>query len=367
MALPQPPDITSGAHTAAHGSLNRNHNTFTWAGDYATLQAAIDAAGSYGHVVIPYGTYTCNGLDITNKPGIIIEGATRNTTIKLTNYPLDLCGSDYSWLHNLTITGDATNPPLFGIIQARTSGHNGSDMIMDKVTMTGKYTTACIVNYSSERNVYEDVIISPTPSATIQAAFFCDSANDLSITSQYQTIDVVSSDVLALFNRCSIICDGAANFYPYWFGRGAHGMVVFFSYLASTGPAYVKVDGTAVSGTYKIILDQITGELAPTDGVLVTGNVTTMRLSGLSMPNITGPLIHHSSGTITGLTVDSCRAGQTSSTLEFDHLLYSQVGKWWESLTVGGITADTVIGSEVMVPTSGKTIGTDTNNVWHAV
>lgn len=263
-----PPDL-KGPHTDAHRALHKHDNAYLWASDYASIQAAFDAAVDHAHLIIPNGVYSAAGLNLCDRRDVTVEGISRDgVIIDLQGYPLEIVGSTALRLENFTLRGNASSPPPTGLFMAR-GKWDGSNHRFTRLTFTGVFGLGCIVNYSSDSSIFEELCLWPTPTSDIMFSIYSDAVNALGIKSQFTTIAVVASNSCNIYRDNRIGCSSAAKFVPFWIGDGA-GFACRDTYAFSDGPTVVRLDGNRDG----CIVDRLYVEHTPATGMTINGGKT---------------------------------------------------------------------------------------------
>lgn len=340
--------------------------------DTAAIQAALDEVASfsagkniYTHVYFPTGQYLCNtSLDITNRWFFILRGDGWGLSVIVgaaSGKPvLDLLGSRFFDIRDLTIKGDSTNTPSVAMFFGRTvTGPNCGNCWIENVALDGKFSAAALYNYRSEVFTINGLRSGPND-CDAPYIYYVSTENDLSVTSDYDTLDDT-------YNGCS-----QQRLNNWWVntksgGQNAHGIFLKGTHGVYAKNLYYNLYGGAsyyhiiLSGAIEnISLDGIHSEGSATSGMKIdTANIARYTFSNVSMKGLlcTGSSIlrHGSIEKIYGLA--------SGETLTFEEVNYSKINQWWV-YSNNNLTITSATGNYIEYPSGGTlTLTTDTGNV----
>jgi hypothetical protein len=300
------PDLSAGqtGHVGLHKAIR---NRLLDARDFPSLQAAIDAAGNHGRVIVPPGVHTVPGLNLTDRRGVVVEGVSQTgSVINLDGYPVDMAGAMQCALRNLTIHGHVANPPQVGLLLGRGFSPGGRCTI-DNVSFSGRYQLGCILGVSNEVGTFRNLSLWPDPTESIQFGIYTAGVNTWDISSRYTTLAIVPGNTCNWYSNLSIVCMTAeaakGAFVPLWLGD-SNGVVVRDSYLATNGQAYIRLD----LDHYHLQFEGIVGEGAPANAILATEGATNVLIvRNFAAPNNDAIVNQTPGAVINGLIVEGCR------------------------------------------------------------
>ena len=209
-------------------------------GTYTTIDAAVNAAGENGRVVISEGTLAVNGRQTISKAGVTVEGAGRDKTFLVTSdsfqnasatnlKALLTIAADGVTVKGMTIDGSAYGNTItaatdFVVIRV----NDGDGIVLNDVYVTGSPKTLVQLGTGS--------ILSGNPvSVTVTASeFYCDGMpKTLDDGVAYADIDIVNSSSLTISS--GLVNGFVANdfFASYTIGEGCeplyqlrHGLLI---------------------------------------------------------------------------------------------------------------------------------------------
>lgn len=174
-------------------------------GTYTTIDAAVNAAGENGRVVISEGTLAVNGRQTISKAGVTVEGAGRDKTFLVTSdsfknaSPTNLkalltIAADDVTVKGMTIDGSAYGNTItaatdFVVIRI----NDGDDIVLDDIYVTGSPKTLIQLGTGS-------ILSGNAVSVSVTASeFYCEGMpKTLDDGVAYADIDIVNSSSLTV-------------------------------------------------------------------------------------------------------------------------------------------------------------------------
>ncbi len=170
--------------------------------DTAAIQACIDAyraaidsavytLGQASILLFPPGVYLItDSLDLTSikSPTWSVFGYGAVIVAKCTGKPaIDMLGSRYFRFKGLTIFGDATSTPTFGIQCGRIDSTATGDATFEDLHMNGNFSVACLYNYAGETTDYRHLRLFNSDTTAGAVCLVMDARNEQNITSAFVT------------------------------------------------------------------------------------------------------------------------------------------------------------------------------------
>lgn len=190
--------------------------------DSAAIQAAVDALRSRVAAVngwdtgamlfFPHGAYhVLTSIDMTAiralgvsviGDGAVIHGHCVGKPV------IDALYSRYIRWCGLTIIGDATDTPQYGIQIGRKDNSNPADFhIMDNVTIAGSFSGACLYNLGSETSHFNHCKLYNNLAIAGAYCLIMDGANNFSAASDYVTVTATPGTAASFNENIFVGCD----------------------------------------------------------------------------------------------------------------------------------------------------------------
>jgi len=221
----------------------------TAAFDYVRARTAAATTYTVGvKVVMPPGLYRVESpIDATaiRSPGwgIIAHGATLvgHTTGKCV---LDLMYSRFCEVQGLSIYGDVTNTPKFGIQIGRLGSESSDCHTFKNVAMDGYFTKGCLYNYASEDLVLIAVRLFNRYNSSSAYCLINDGLNYFGVSSDYQTVTAAAGTAQSFndFYALKLDCRKITNTGPCIYMSRTSGHRYMSSYCAAYGGHAIEIE-----------------------------------------------------------------------------------------------------------------------------
>lgn len=162
---------------------------------FAAVRAAVSTSlvsqGATLTIVFDAGTYLISdSINVTGIQAInfIVQGNGACILAKCTGKPaIDMLGSRWFTVNDLSIWGDSTLVPTYGVQIGRISSASVGDGCFNNLTIQGYYSVACFYNFAAEGMVYNKPRFYNDSSAASSYCLIMDSNNYQNITSAFIT------------------------------------------------------------------------------------------------------------------------------------------------------------------------------------
>ena len=139
--------------------------------------------------------------------GAVVEGK-----ISTGDAVFDLVGSRFCTLRGLTITAGTTDTPKWGIQMGRYGTENSDFHAFQQVTVLGHFTGACLYNYASEDNTFNDLRLWNENTSATSYCMIMEGNFSHSMTSEYATITATTGDTASHISNIFISLDARKRF-----------------------------------------------------------------------------------------------------------------------------------------------------------
>ncbi|MBD3354323.1 MAG: hypothetical protein GF364_22765 [Candidatus Lokiarchaeota archaeon] len=330
--------------------------------DSSAIQDAIDAArggsvsasGANAAVYFPAGTYVCDSpLDLTGWWYFRVMGDSwENTVIEshaTGKAAIELLGSRFFVIENLTVEGDTTDTPDVGFFLSRATlvsgtGPNCGNCWFDHVAVAGEFTHAGFYQLNAEVLFFNGC----RSTAGFDADYYVYSSpsNDDSITSDYRTIDVGTTGSTMQSHRNFHIASAVGiNFTPFYYGDVANTIILRDGYWQARGTGVgvqldedhfnVTISGIMQEGNATELLDLSTSG---------TCDVRGLTIENVAASSVTKAIDAASGVTINGLYLASLTVNQAN--LDFYNLEHSTLAPGWYG-TLGNAAHTVAIAGDI--------------------
>ena len=224
---------------------------------FDALRTAIVANESVPRIVyFPPGRYRVDsGINATNIEvfgwailghGAVIEGHTTGKAV------LDMMESRFGYIAGLTIIGDATDVPKFGIQIGTIDGTSADGHYFDKVSCRGTFSKACLYNFGSESCLFNGIrLFNDHDNTGTSYCLILDSHNDFSVASDYVTITSPTGTAVSFNENTFISLDARkSNSGPtIYIGGQARRFKFVGSYAVSFDDAVLELSNSSIAIT----------------------------------------------------------------------------------------------------------------------
>ncbi len=178
----------------------------------ASRSTAVDSNGLVSGLSFEPGTYlitgTINATGISafnctiNGNGAVLQGKCNGLPV------LDMLGSRFITLKNLTVYGDTTARPTFGIVTGRiANGASVGEMTFDDVNISGYFSVANFYNLAGETCQYRHCRWYNNDNTAGSVVCLLDAMNDQNITSAFITETIATGTAQSFNEQLFIGCD----------------------------------------------------------------------------------------------------------------------------------------------------------------
>lgn len=170
---------------------------------------------------------------------------------------LDMLASRWGRIRDLTIVGDGTDTPKFGLQMGRISSASADRNTLDNVHIIGAFSKACLYNYASETALFNNINLYNEHDDT--GGSYCliqDANNDFGLASDYQTITAAAGTAASFNENTFINLDArkSTSGRTIYIGRQASRHRFINSYAVSMDAEAVELD-MAAGGALDLYFD----------------------------------------------------------------------------------------------------------------
>lgn len=307
------------------------------------------------------------GLNLTNCERVTIEG--NGATLKSYGVNgkavLDLTGSAYVEIHNLTFDSDVNTPPGCHILMGRSTDSGGEvsgTHLLHNCRFLGYWTVAAVYNVASEINTYDHCYVLCSGPSTAKYGFYYSGYDDESLTSEFVTRSSSATASTLWVRSCSILGPVGGQMIPLFFGDWAGNLKIDGGYFAAYGVPAIKTYGNI----HGLDISTISVEGTPNYALHMTkrggnGTIKNLRFVGVAATYTSKFVKGESDTTIEGLVVEDCQ--DASGTYAFDFgKAYYVVMRAWNQAAAATVTFTHLYYADIeLISTQTLTITTDSH------